>query len=311
MADNNKGEENTSRGNEWEVVLLTESTYAAAPSPRNVESENYDKSDNSNGQNRSEFSDDLINSRHFEAVETRDSEILPIHEDRASKGSGSKMVEKEVGKSSGKDVDLIFKGLDVPDENFGIQQFEKEKGIAMSIHDTEFEYDPNMQGSDLNDKERDMYSLPAFNDESALVESTANGENTNTIAAEPDPSELGLDSSLDISQSSMPAKDGKFKGSDNLPCEAWWKSKAASLYAHAKETNTFWSIFIAAAVMGIVILGKKWQQDKWQTMQIKRQSSTSNERTGRITLPISRLKNVLLNGHSRGSFVRSNANEMN
>jgi len=305
MADNNEGEENTSRGNEWEVVLLTQSTYAAAPGPR--EPENYDKSD-SNKQNQSEFSDDLIRSCHFEAVKTQDTEILPIDKDRVSKGSDSKMVEKEVGKSSGKDVDdLIFKGLDVPDEIFGTQQFEKEKGIAMSIHDAEFENDPNMQDSDLNDKERDMYSLPAFSDESALVESTVYGENTNTIAAEPDRSELGLDSSTDISQSSMPAKDGKFKGSD----EAWWKSKAASLYAHAKETNTFWSIFIAAAVMGIVILGQKWQKDKWQTMQIKRQSSTNNESAGRITLPISRLKNVILGGHSRGSFMRSNANEIN
>jgi hypothetical protein len=305
MADNNEGEENTSRGNEWEVVLLTQSTYAAAPGPR--EPENYDKSD-SNKQNQSEFSNDLIRSCHFEAVKTQDTEILPIDENRESKGSDSKMVEKEVGKSSGKDEDdLIFKGLDVPDEIFRTQQFEKEKGIAMSIHDTEFENDPNMQDSDLNDKERDMYSLPAFSDESALVESSAYGENTNTIAAEPDRSELGLDSFTDISQSSMPAKDGKFKGSD----EAWWKSKAASFYAHAKETNTFWSIFIAAAVMGIVILGQKWQKDKWQTMQIKRQSSTNNESAGRITLPISRFKNVILGGHSRGSFMRSNANEMN
>lgn len=30
------------------------------------------------------------------------------------------------------------------------------------------------------------------------------------------------------------------------------------LYAHTKEKNTFWSIFVVAALMGIVTIGQQW-----------------------------------------------------
>ncbi|KAM7261289.1 hypothetical protein ACFE04_026764 [Oxalis oulophora] len=306
MADNNneeREENNTSRGNDWEVVSLTASTYAAAPGPRLVEPDNSDIVE----KNQSELSDDLINSRHFESFKAPDQEILPIDD----KDSDAKMVQKEVGKSSGE------KKLDdlIPDEIFGTQ-FEKNKDIVESIHETGFEHDSNMEGSNFSDKEQDVYGFPpmmdAFKDESAFADSTAYGENKNTTVAESDASELGFDSAKDISESSMPAKDDKSKGSDNIPCEPWWKSKASSLYTHAKEANTFWSIFIAAAVMGIVILGrKKWQSEKWQAVEIKRQLSTNNtEKTAGMVFPIYRFKDVILGGHPRGSFMRSGANEM-
>uniref|UniRef100_A0A2N9F0C0 Uncharacterized protein n=1 Tax=Fagus sylvatica TaxID=28930 RepID=A0A2N9F0C0_FAGSY len=88
-------------------------------------------------------------------------------------------------------------------------------------------------------------------------------------------SEQGLDLSPDISSSPTLAKDEKHDGS-NLPCGAWWKRRAASLYAHAKEANTFWSIFIAAAVMGLVLLGQRWQQERWQALQLKWQISIND-----------------------------------
>ncbi|KAH0970650.1 hypothetical protein GBA52_022806 [Prunus armeniaca] len=40
MADNEEVEESTARGNGWEVVSLTESTYAASPGPQGVELNN-------------------------------------------------------------------------------------------------------------------------------------------------------------------------------------------------------------------------------------------------------------------------------
>ncbi|VFQ70008.1 unnamed protein product [Cuscuta campestris] len=51
----------------------------------------------------------------------------------------------------------------------------------------------------------------------------------------------------------------KHDGDDCLPCQAWWKRQAASLIAHAKEASTFWSVFIVASVMGLVIIGQCWQ----------------------------------------------------
>ncbi|KAF5180981.1 hypothetical protein FRX31_029430, partial [Thalictrum thalictroides] len=59
-------------------------------------------------------------------------------------------------------------------------------------------------------------------------------------------SNSNLDSSFDSVKSPGSIK-GKPSKKSGLPCEAWWKRQAASFYAQAKEANTFWSVFVAAA----------------------------------------------------------------
>jgi hypothetical protein len=49
-----------------------------------------------------------------------------------------------------------------------------------------------------------------------------------------------------------------------LPCEAWWKRHAICLYKNVKEANTIWSVLVATALMGVVILGHRWHKEKWQ-----------------------------------------------
>ncbi|KAH0890759.1 hypothetical protein HID58_053188 [Brassica napus] len=91
------------------------------------------------------------------------------------------------------------------------------------------------------------------------------------------------------------------------PCEPWWKRSAASLISQAKETNTVWSIFIAAAaVMGVVVLGQRWQHDRWQVLQLNWESTIGNEKAaGRLMGPISRLKQAFVGGQRRDSFIRA------
>lgn len=72
------------------------------------------------------------------------------------------------------------------------------------------------------------------------------------------PSDENVDSPGDYKK---PDED-EFDGS-NLPYHARWKKHAICLYRHAKESSTFWSVFVAAAVMGIVVLGRRWKHDKW------------------------------------------------
>ncbi|KAK8957216.1 hypothetical protein KSP39_PZI000649 [Platanthera zijinensis] len=65
---------------------------------------------------------------------------------------------------------------------------------------------------------------------------------------------------------------------ENLPIEeAWWKRHAISLYKQAKQTNTVWSLCMAAALMGLVVLGQQWRREKLQFQQLKLQFSISNE----------------------------------
>ncbi|PKA58799.1 hypothetical protein AXF42_Ash000892 [Apostasia shenzhenica] len=75
----------------------------------------------------------------------------------------------------------------------------------------------------------------------------------------------------------MEGSDCNKSGGSNPPCEAWWKRHAISLYKHAKETHSFWSIFMAAALMGLVVLGQQWKKEKVHLRQFKWQFSINNE----------------------------------
>ena len=64
---------------------------------------------------------------------------------------------------------------------------------------------------------------------------------------------------------------------NNLPCEAWWRKRAVSVYLRTREANAVWSLFFAAAVTGLVVLGQRWQQERWQVLQLNWQSSITSE----------------------------------
>ncbi|KAG2720369.1 hypothetical protein I3760_02G032500 [Carya illinoinensis] len=310
MADNEEGEQNATRGTEWEVVSLSASAYAAAPGPKEVELKDDDSGNVYQEDDSAEISRALFMSGHFVfppsqhenlPLELDDSEI---HKKQGGKDVVSEFDIGEAGKSSGKDDEnLTFKGLTGPDEFPGVQFFD-EKGCKLSVHGTDFEEGTTLQGLNLIEKEQSIYNSATYGSlhcETALG-STTYGENM----AIPGLNEQGLDFSPDISLSPVPAKDEKHDDT-HLPCGAWWKRRAASLYAHAKEANTFWSIFIAAAVMGLVVLGQQWQQERWQALQLKWQISINEERRGRMLCPIYRLKDVIVGGHRRGSLIRGSS----
>ncbi|KAJ4843634.1 hypothetical protein Tsubulata_020148, partial [Turnera subulata] len=303
-----EGEETASRGNEWEVVSLTASTYAAAPGPKEVEVKDDDKE-------VAETSHALFMSDHFVFPPSQhenlplepDSEILDEHvvEDVAS----GLHVEEEIRSGRKNEESWTLKDLNASEEFPGIQ-FLNEKDNKLSVSDTGFEESATLQELNVSDKEQSIYSASAFSSldsKTGYGSSTPYGENLG-IPDMNETSEWDLDRA--VSNSPEPAKDDAYDG-PGVPCEAWWKRGAASLYAHAKEANTFWSIFIAAAVMGLVMLGQRWQQEKWQVLQLKWQASINNERTSRMLGPLTRLKDVIVGGHRRGSFIRAGASVEN
>ncbi|XP_011098237.1 ATG8-interacting protein 1 isoform X3 [Sesamum indicum] len=246
MADNEEGGEAAPRGNEWEVVSLTASAYAAAPGPQQVESINDNQDDG--------------------------------------------------GKSALKDEENVSIRELMTDEFPGIQIFD-DKGNRLSASGAYFEKDV------VFDKEKNIYNTTEFS--SFHCESTIPKSDTVEEGGETDYSLVPEDHGLDSGVSNFQKPDeGEKYDAGGLPCEAWWKRRAVSLYAHAKEANTFWSIFVAAAVMGLVIIGHHWQQERWQVLHLKWQFGISDERMGRVLGPISRFKDVIVGGHRRGSLVR-------
>ncbi|KAJ6686259.1 ATG8-INTERACTING PROTEIN 2 [Salix purpurea] len=301
MEGKNEGEDNPSRGNDWEVVTLTASTYAAAPGPKEVDQKDYESGKAyDEDEDEDETSRALFMSRHFVlppsqhenlSLEPVNSEIL---DSQAGKNVPSELGLEEGGRSSCKNEEIWpLKGLDESEEFHGMQLFD-----VKGKNGKEFEESTTLQ--DFSDKEQSIYSTATFgslHSETALGGSTTYLENLG-IPEVNEPSEKGLDFPIDVPSSLKAAKD------DNLPCDVWWKRRMASLYAHAKEANAFWSIFVAAAVMGIVILGQRWQQERWQVI-------INNERSGRILGPITRLKDVIVGGHRRGSFIRGSTSSGN
>ncbi|GER45235.1 glucose-1-phosphate adenylyltransferase family protein [Striga asiatica] len=66
----------------------------------------------------------------------------------------------------------------------------------------------------------------------------------------------------------------------NIPCEAWWRNCADTLCGRAKSVNPYWSIAIAAAVVGIVIISNRWQRDnRPHVFQLKSLLAVDNEGT--------------------------------
>ncbi|KAI3950011.1 hypothetical protein MKW92_044040 [Papaver armeniacum] len=102
----------------------------------------------------------------------------------------------------------------------------------------------------------------------------------------------------------MPEPSDAAKGDNyDLPCEAWWKKHATSWYTQAKDAKALWPVVVAAALMGLVVIGQRWQRESCQGRQLKWHFSISDEKLYKMLNPISRLKNVVVGGAAqRQSF---------
>ncbi|KAJ1701911.1 hypothetical protein LUZ63_001690 [Rhynchospora breviuscula] len=56
----------------------------------------------------------------------------------------------------------------------------------------------------------------------------------------------------------------KTEGEDGEDGLEWVKKKGLWIYRHVKEANAVWSVVVAAALVGLVILGQRWQREKSQ-----------------------------------------------
>ncbi|KAL5727345.1 hypothetical protein ACHQM5_000555 [Ranunculus cassubicifolius] len=301
MEDAKDTEETPTRGNDWEVVSLTASAYAAAPGPdafdsaveeHGVESNKDDGNDDDDEASRAMFMSGHFvfppNQHENLPLEPVDNEIHTESENEGVNAIGLDLEGDESQKVIQENWDV--KGMEVP-ENLGA------KGMNLSGHDTEFGSGKALEELNVVEEEPTIYTAHKFS--SLLGEADISGS---TVLEEniviPEQNVAEEDSSSDSSKSLSP-KENKSKGY-GLPCEAWWKRQAASLYAQAKEANALWSVFVAAALMGLVILGQRWQQERWQTLQ----SNIGNEKTNRMMGPLSRFKDVLVGGHRQGSVLR-------
>ncbi|XP_057780554.1 ATG8-interacting protein 2 isoform X1 [Salvia miltiorrhiza] len=294
MSDNNEGEEISQKGNDWEVVALTESAYAAAPGPRNI----LDNSDNNlSGDDDSETARAMFMSGHF-GFSPSALENFPLEPEYKEKYSVEgndhdvhQVTEQQGSKSDLKQEEsLNIEGL-ISDDFSGVTQFD-EKYKSMSFYSSDL---GDVTSSKLIEKEQGLYGTG----KSSYVDDDAAGgvpflADEGTGVAETFES---LDDAVNsrVSNVHTHVEEDKFS-EPTLPCDAWWRKRAASLYGHAKNANPYWSLVVAAAVIGLVIIGRRWQRDRPQVFQLKSQLTAGDKEAHWILSPMGRLKGVNLGG---------------
>ncbi|RWW48071.1 hypothetical protein BHE74_00045892, partial [Ensete ventricosum] len=264
MTDNVERVEGTSsRGADWEVVSLTASAYAAAPGPN--EFNHNDESEEQEDITKLESSSALLMSGHF-VFPPSEHENLPVVPD-SSKNYSETEVHTPGAVSVDDGFDSLGKERQQTESNDDLHSFEfYDKESQTTTCEMVFEEGTGFQKLNLAGLEQGMLD----DSESVAVHSETHKSDT----------EFEAEGSLDVIMDS-PRGHTKLCEDEvdlpNLPCQVWWKRHATSLYCHAKESNTFWSVVVAAAVMGVVIMGRQWQRDKWQLHQIKWRFSIRGE----------------------------------
>lgn len=294
------------RGNEWEVVSLTASAYAAAPGPKGNESIHEEKGGAMSENDEAETSRALFMSGHF-VFPPSQHENLPLSgSEQITRGEKegehfAEMSAHKEGKFEEKEEEnWNIEGLGVTEEFPGIQLFNEKDNRRLPIHGSGFDEAAALHGLSVDEKEQNIYSTAEFSSlqsGKAIGGSVASDEST-VVSSPAEPSDVVDSSSLTLP--SPESGKGEEQDDSGLPCGAWWKRRVASLCAQAKETNAVWSIFVAAAVMGLVLIGQRWQQERWQILQQRWQLSISDEKSGRI---LTRLKDVIVGGSRRGACI--------
>ncbi|KAH8947182.1 hypothetical protein BDL97_11G026900 [Sphagnum fallax] len=90
-------------------------------------------------------------------------------------------------------------------------------------------------------------------------------------------------------------------------CETSWKQCRGILWCmQAQQATALWSIALAAAVMGLVILGHQWQHEHCQNQQLQLQLCSKDEKISHLTLQVVCLREAML-GHCRVQVLRSSS----
>ncbi|KAJ6817537.1 ATG8-interacting protein 1-like isoform X1 [Iris pallida] len=301
MADDEKDGDNSSRNTEWEFVSLTASAYAAAPGPKG-----FDLPDETTGgfdRNGQEVLGTMFMSKHFIFPPPEHENLLlepdcsEIHNEPVSQGMDS---AEELNGSNKFEDNWKMKSDD------GLDGLIFDKGKSLSDHSMVFGEGKPLEGLAMVGKEHIIYGDPglsAFDNDTDGDQSVLDDENTNTPKAN-DSSHENIVIPSDSTNVSKQNEGNEYDGSD-VPCEAWWKRQAMSVYNRAKEGNTFWSVFVAAAFMGLVILGgQQWQREKLHFQQLKLHFVISDESCSRMRVQVNRLKDILVGGHQQNLLIR-------
>lgn len=287
MADKEVGQGTTPRGADWEVVSLTASAYAAAPGGTFPEFKHEEKGDVVD-KDKVETSNALFMSGHF---------VVPPnqHENVVSESENAEVYDHQVGKDGGSEsVQGLGGKLDTKEE---------ENWAFKKLTETDFAESTTLSGINLSGKEQSVYGSSTLH--SLHSEATIGALNLDDETSVLDESVQSSDSASGPNSPNLPKQTKEYNhGGSGLSYPSWLKKQAACLYKHAKETNTLWPIIAVAAVMGIVVIGRRWHQEKWQVLRNELKSRTHDEKIRMMAHPVSRFKDAIIGNHGQDFSAR-------
>ncbi|KAL9264369.1 ATG8-interacting protein 2-like protein [Drosera capensis] len=258
---------------EWVVVSPTASAYAASPGPKVPDLVHKEKASAAAG-NEAETSRALFMSDHFIYVPGQHENLPAVEEDqtihKGEKDLASELQTEEGDRSKQKEKENInIPGLKIA-EDFSVSNVFYGKGGSLPIHDSKL------------DEMTLLHGVKAMAVEQVIYDSVKNNEiplgGSARLHDVIEPSESALDPVVPQDESGRKDDNSDKNYSEDPPSRAWWEKPVACLRAHVNETNAIWSIFIAAAVVGLIILGQKWQQERKQVLQQRLQLSLTTEK---------------------------------
>lgn len=354
-----------SRGQEWEVVSLTASTYAACPGPKKPqESGPQDEDENESDAKliENEGPDSLVQSQPF-IFPPSHHEGLPIEKEigEVTERKDAKVENTVENIQSLEDVKADDLASEIDSQGKDLKHGEE---IAQNCEDFEFSYNikPGSSFETLQQSTEHLRVTELFGENETRL-SQIHGKDVETLksldwieprrrsAVDDDEtiirttklkifeSEVGgvsststCDESKDLANLQKEVQEHNFslakafsdnvhqdtetslnspKGSErkknsgkDCSYEAWLKRQATYLRGQVRQSNTLWPIAIAVALTGIVILGQRWQHERWQNQQLRIELGEKEEKVSQMMHQVARLKEAIT-GRRKIPIIRS------
>ncbi|KAL6601508.1 hypothetical protein ACP70R_044728 [Stipagrostis hirtigluma subsp. patula] len=287
-------------GNDWELVSLTASTYAAAPGPI-LPPPDADKKNVEYVDLKPDSPAAMFVSGHFSFPTKEDVHLL---KEPDCKAGSDKVCDKEfcsammVGYT---DLDSsCAKGKldhDLPGFSF------LDMHNSVSLGDVVFGDGMGLDGLSLVEEKQPMSPTSSLDSPDTVSDISRKSHNTADPAT--DPSVLSHPAATaPIGSAAVPEDVHNAKDQSENPSEAWWKKTFSFLCNNAKESVTFQLFFVAATILGLAILGQRClQREKLPCEKFRLQFNTDSEKIGCAVGPLGQVKGAMIGGSQQQSDV--------
>lgn len=81
---------------------------------------------------------------------------------------------------------------------------------------------------------------------------------------------------------------------------SWWKRQIVLWQPQPRKSSAVWSIALVAAVVGIVVIGHRWQRQRFQNRQLRLVLSAKEEKLNDLIYQVNQMKEVMTGRHRVG-----------